>query len=166
MPHRCWLCADKTSICSDISVGDDWSRSFYADKVGHSLTIVRTHRGLDLIKDMIAKKLIDGQVVNDESVVISQGLKYKLNIKNRLKIVDFFRKSKPEYVGYDFREEEQSFKDEIIMFFKICLINSFLLNAIIDSSLTYMKILAWFKTAKKCFTVISESVALILLKTR
>ena len=166
MPYRCWLCADKTSICADISFGDDWARSFYADKVGHSLAIARTGRGLWLLKDMADKKIIDGQAVREGNVISSQGLNYKMNIKNRLKIVDFLGKSKPEYVGFTFKEEALSFKDEILMFMRICLINRFALNLIIDGDLIYNRILAGFKLIKRCIVVVPQSVALILIKKR
>ncbi len=166
MPYRCWLCADKTAVCADVSFGDDWARSFFADKVGHSLAIARTDSGVKIIKDMAAENLINGRVVTEGYVINAQGLPYKMNIKDRLKIVDFFGKAKPDYKGYDFREENQSFNNEIMMFLRICLIKSFLLNPIIDVTFFVSKITTYWKTIKQCMTVIPESVALILLKRR
>jgi coenzyme F420 hydrogenase subunit beta len=48
-PYRCYLCPDGTSEFADISCGDPWYRQVRAGEQGHSLVLVRTKRGQDIV---------------------------------------------------------------------------------------------------------------------
>ncbi len=50
---RCYSCADKGSILSDISAGDPWLPKFKDEKLGKSLVVTRTKLGDELIQNAI-----------------------------------------------------------------------------------------------------------------
>lgn len=52
----CVLCSDPFAEYADISVGDPWDLS--KDKVGESLAIVRSQRGLELLQEAVLKNYI------------------------------------------------------------------------------------------------------------
>lgn len=53
-PYRCHLCPDGTSEFADIACGDPWYRPIAAGDPGHSLAVVRTERGRQLIRGAMA----------------------------------------------------------------------------------------------------------------
>lgn len=48
-PYRCYLCPDGTSEFADISCGDPWYRQVREGEQGHSLVLVRTERGRQIL---------------------------------------------------------------------------------------------------------------------
>jgi len=48
--YRCYLCPDGTSQFADISCGDPWHRHIEREDPGHSLILVRTERGREIIR--------------------------------------------------------------------------------------------------------------------
>jgi coenzyme F420 hydrogenase subunit beta len=47
---RCYICPDHSGEFADIAVGDPWYRQVTTDEPGKSLIVVRTKRGLDMLK--------------------------------------------------------------------------------------------------------------------
>jgi len=47
---RCSLCPDHTGEFADISVGDPWYRTRGEKELGHSIVLVRTHRGQQVVR--------------------------------------------------------------------------------------------------------------------
>lgn len=47
---RCYICPDHSGEFADIAVGDPWYRQVTADEPGKSLIVVRTQRGLDILR--------------------------------------------------------------------------------------------------------------------
>ena len=78
--YRCWLCPDKTAFFSDLSFGDDWSRSFYEDIVGTSSVIARSERGDGIIQHMQGQGRISLNALDPEQLIRSQALPEKMNI--------------------------------------------------------------------------------------
>ncbi len=52
-PYRCHLCPDATSEFADIACGDPWYRKIEEGEQGHSLVIVRTERGKEVLRNAI-----------------------------------------------------------------------------------------------------------------
>ncbi len=117
--YRCWLCPDKTAFYSDLSFGDDWSRSFYEDKVGTSVVIVRSEQGRKILRRMKENGKISLEEMDAEQLIRAQVLPYKMNILKREKIAAFFKQTVPRYVGFDFKKEKTSYWAELMMYFRI-----------------------------------------------
>jgi coenzyme F420 hydrogenase subunit beta len=49
-PYRCHLCPDGTAEFADISCGDPWHRHIEEGEQGHSLVLVRTERGREIVR--------------------------------------------------------------------------------------------------------------------
>lgn len=60
---RCYVCADKGNILSDISAGDPWLPKFKDEKLGKSLVITRTKLG----KELISRAVSEGYLVKEEA---------------------------------------------------------------------------------------------------
>lgn len=54
-PYRCHLCPDGTGEFADISCGDPWYREIEEGEQGHSLVLVRTERGREILEGAIAE---------------------------------------------------------------------------------------------------------------
>ena len=52
-PYRCHLCPDGTGELADLSCGDPWYRRIEEGEQGHSLVLVRTERGREILKGAI-----------------------------------------------------------------------------------------------------------------
>ncbi|MDQ1355315.1 MAG: colanic acid/amylovoran biosynthesis protein, partial [Acidobacteriota bacterium] len=117
--YRCWLCPDKTAFYSDLSFGDDWSRSFYEDKVGTSVVIVRSEQGGEILHRMKENGKIALEEMDPEQLIHAQALPYKMNILKREKIARFFSKAIPQYEGFEFKKEKTSYWAELMMYFRI-----------------------------------------------
>jgi coenzyme F420 hydrogenase subunit beta len=154
MPYRCWLCSDKTAYYSDISFADDWMVAFTEDKTGTSLLIVRTKNGQAIINKMLDKNLIAVESKNEEYVVLGQSLNFKMNILMRAKIAKFLRKALPDYKGFKFKEEKCSFLNEFSMFIRIGLINSKLLDFVIDLDFGIQKMIDFIFKMKNILKII------------
>lgn len=67
-PFRCHLCPDGTSEFADISCGDPWYRKIEEGEPGHSLCLVRTAKGAEIIRGAIRNGYVtlargDGEVL-------------------------------------------------------------------------------------------------------
>lgn len=65
---RCYICPDHTGEFADISVGDPWYRTIGEDESGSSLIVVRTARGMDIVKGAISAGYLN-IVVQDLSLL-------------------------------------------------------------------------------------------------
>jgi len=74
-PFRCRLCFDKMNILSDIAVGDAWG--IREGKKGYSAILVRTQRGLDVLRSAEQAGHIDLEKVSAEDVFRGQGIDKK-----------------------------------------------------------------------------------------
>lgn len=60
---RCYVCADKGNILSDISAGDPWLPKFKDEKLGKSLIVTRTELGKEIINSAVK----DGYLIKEEA---------------------------------------------------------------------------------------------------
>jgi coenzyme F420 hydrogenase subunit beta len=52
-PYRCHLCPDGTGEFADLSCGDPWYRNIEEGEPGHSIVLVRTERGREVLRGAI-----------------------------------------------------------------------------------------------------------------
>ena len=96
---RCYTCADKGNILSDITAGDPWLPKFKNEKLGKSLVVSRTQLGEKLINDAINAGYLTKEVANFTDVMDVQKLD-KERHGNQLayrKVFAFFNKPYPKY---------------------------------------------------------------------
>jgi len=75
-PLRCRLCFDKLNVYSDITIGDPHGIS-NIDKNGESLIMIRTEKGLKIVKDSIKNNYIKSQEVNIKDAIKGQDIEGK-----------------------------------------------------------------------------------------
>ena len=71
-PVRCRLCFDKMNVLSDIAVGDAWG--VREDKKGFSVILVRTQRGLEVLRSAGEAGYIHLEKISPEAVFRGQGV--------------------------------------------------------------------------------------------
>jgi coenzyme F420 hydrogenase subunit beta len=69
---RCYVCADHTGEFADIAVGDPWYREIEPEEAGHSLVLVRTARGREILHRAIAAGALQVRQVDACLVPASQ----------------------------------------------------------------------------------------------
>ena len=58
-PKRCFFCKRDTNYCADISLADPWSKEYKEnDKIGHTLFVVHSEEGEEIISEMQNQSLI------------------------------------------------------------------------------------------------------------
>lgn len=86
-PKRCFFCKLDTSYQSDISIADPWLDSYKKeDKLGHSLVIINTERGSNIMNEMFTHGLISEKKVDINTYLMAQ----KVNIEKE-KLVNRYR---------------------------------------------------------------------------
>lgn len=81
-PEYCFFCNDPLGINADISVGDAWLKKYYDDKLGSSLFIANSEKGVKLLKDMVGSDKIFAETESIENLLLSQNrdsLKFKFS---------------------------------------------------------------------------------------
>ena len=81
-PKRCHFCKLSESTDADISVGDPWLEQYKNDDVGHTLFLVHTKEGLNIIEDMKSKSIAMVKEVDYSFFTTSQ----KPNIEKKRKV--------------------------------------------------------------------------------
>jgi len=77
-PLGCLFCADHTNVLADISVGDAWlPEVMKKDKIGTSIIIARSKRGLEVLRKAQKENAIELTEVSIEEVLKSQSIKEK-----------------------------------------------------------------------------------------
>ena len=69
---RCYICPDHTGEFADISVGDPWYRPIPEGAMGHSLVLVRSERGRDIVRRAMAAGYLTLERVESRIVPASQ----------------------------------------------------------------------------------------------
>lgn len=88
-PKRCFYCKLDTSYLSDISIADPWLDSYKKeDKLGHSLFIINTEQGYNIMNEMFTRGLISEKKVDINTYLTAQ----KVNIEKE-KLVNRYRKA-------------------------------------------------------------------------
>lgn len=103
MLKRCRLCPDQVSDFADISVGDPHLPEYKSrGGDGFSITISRTERGENLLKEMLAKGKIIAENISRDSVVASQGytIDNRRHIEAYLKLTRLFGGEIPNITVY------------------------------------------------------------------
>ena len=95
-PIREWLYFDKMSEWADISCGDNWQDGLSNQK-GDSSIIVRCEIMNEIIKEMSELGSIKLSPMSTDDLILDQGLKKKLNIRDRLIIWRKLGNSIPSY---------------------------------------------------------------------
>lgn len=96
---RCYTCADKGNILSDITAGDPWLPKFKNEKLGKSLIVSRTKLGERLINDAINSGYITKEEASFKDVMDVQKFD-KERHGNQLaykKVFTLFNKPYPKY---------------------------------------------------------------------
>lgn len=75
-PLYCFTCSDPLGIDADISVGDAWLDKYNTDNIGSSFFIANTKKGLEIINEMIDKKIIVADEEIKENIINSQNYNY------------------------------------------------------------------------------------------
>jgi coenzyme F420 hydrogenase subunit beta len=71
-PQRCHLCPDGLGRVADISCGDAWDKFEENGDKGRSLIVVRTPRGLEILRRAIAAGYIEGTPTDASQVLAAQ----------------------------------------------------------------------------------------------
>lgn len=115
-PYRCYLCPDGTSEFADISCGDPWYRQVKEGDQGHSLVLVRTERGrqilLGAMKDgYVTLERADPRILeaSQKNLVAKRGA-----IWGRLLAMKAFAVPTPRFIGFSLFQNwlQLSFKDK------------------------------------------------------
>lgn len=69
---RCYICPDHTGEFADISVGDPWYRPIPEGAMGHSLVLVRSERGREIVRRAMAAGYLTLERVESRIVPASQ----------------------------------------------------------------------------------------------
>ena len=117
--YRCWLCPDKTALYADISCGDDWSRGLREDRVGSSVVICRSAWAQQYFAGLVARGKLNASPMEPNTLIRSQGLSRKMNVRDRVRIAAFFKLPLPQFPGYEFKKERLPLRHELAMLVRI-----------------------------------------------
>ena len=101
---RCYICPDHTGEFADISVGDPWYRQLGDDERGSSLIVVRTQRGLDILRGAVAAGYLSVGG-NDLSLLPRSQpdlIAVRGNLWARLHTLRLFGAATPNFSGFSF----------------------------------------------------------------
>lgn len=107
VPLRCRLCPDGTGELADISCGDPWYRDAEPNDAGHSIVVVRTEKGRQLLKKAVESGYVQLSKVEPKVLPLSQQslLMKRCNLWGRLLAMRILRVPVPNYRGFAlFRE--------------------------------------------------------------
>ncbi len=101
-PYRCYLCPDGTGEFADISCGDSWYREINADEEGHSLILVRTERGQQILQNAITAGFIKAERATPEILEKSQVNLFskRAAVWGRILAFKVFGLPTPRYAGF------------------------------------------------------------------
>jgi coenzyme F420 hydrogenase subunit beta len=101
-PYRCHLCPDGTGEFADISCGDPWYREIGEGESGHSLILVRTEKGRDILRGAINTDYIKADLADPSILERSQQNLFnkRAAVWGRLLAFRFFGLSVPRYEGF------------------------------------------------------------------
>ncbi|MCI0513750.1 Coenzyme F420 hydrogenase/dehydrogenase, beta subunit C-terminal domain [candidate division KSB1 bacterium] len=101
-PFRCYLCPDATSECADIACGDPWYREIQPDDPGHSLILVRTEKGRQILHRALDAGYLQLTPAPPEILAKSQInlLQKRQEIWGRLAALKLFGIPTPRYRGF------------------------------------------------------------------
>lgn len=101
-PYRCYLCPDGTSEFADISCGDPWYRTIGERERGHSLVLVRTEKGRQILQRAIKAGYIIAEPVSPRVLEDSQKnlLTKRGAIWGRLLVMKAFGVPSPKFSGF------------------------------------------------------------------
>ncbi len=101
-PYRCYLCPDGTGEFADIACGDPWYRRIEEGEQGHSLALVRTERGREMLKGAISSGCVVLKPAHPSILEASQpGLSAKRGaIWGRLLAMKIFGIPTPRFEGF------------------------------------------------------------------
>ena len=101
-PYRCHLCPDSTGEFADIASGDPWYREIKEDEEGHSLVLVRTQKGRNIVNASIVHGYMHG--VLTDTCVLKKSQQNLLNkraaVWGRIIAFRLMGLPAPRYVGF------------------------------------------------------------------
>lgn len=116
-PYRCHLCPDGTSEFADISCGDPWYRRIEEGEEGHSLVLVRTERGREILRGAIASGYVILRRAESSILEASQMnlLQKRRTIWGRVLAMKILGIPTPSLQGFHLFEnwKQLSFKDKV-----------------------------------------------------
>jgi coenzyme F420 hydrogenase subunit beta len=101
-PYRCHLCPDGTGEFADISCGDPWYREIKDGEQGHSLILVRTKKGSDILSGAMRAGYIKADQADPRILERSQHNLFdkRAAIWGRLVAFKLFGLPVPRYAGF------------------------------------------------------------------
>ena len=101
-PYRCYLCPDGTAAFADISCGDPWHRKPREGDPGHSLVIVRTEKGKQILHEAMDAGYLSLKPASMQTLIDSQaGLLQRVKeIWGRILTMKLFGLPTPHYPGF------------------------------------------------------------------
>jgi coenzyme F420 hydrogenase subunit beta len=101
-PYRCYLCPDATGELADISCGDAWYREIKDDDPGHSIVLIRTEKGKQIIRRAIEAGYITMERAAPQILSLSQkALPNKRGtVWGRALTMRAFGLPAPQYIGF------------------------------------------------------------------
>ena len=101
-PYRCHICPDWTAEFADIACGDPWYRRVEEGDQGHSLVIVRTERGREILRGAIEAGYVTLKQADSSILENSQpGLVQKRRaIWGRILAMNMFKIPTPKLQGF------------------------------------------------------------------
>jgi coenzyme F420 hydrogenase subunit beta len=99
---RCRLCPDGTGELADISCGDPWYRDAEANDAGHSIVLVRTEKGRQLLNKAVESGYVQLSKVEPKVLPLSQKSLFmkRCNLWGRLLAMRILRVPVPKYRGF------------------------------------------------------------------
>ncbi len=99
---RCYICPDHTGEFADISVGDPWYRAIPEGALGHSLVLVRSERGREIVRRAMESGYLTLQRVGADIVPASQPnlLATRGALWGRLLALRLFGAPRPRFEGF------------------------------------------------------------------
>jgi coenzyme F420 hydrogenase subunit beta len=101
-PYRCHLCPDGTGEFADLACGDPWYRRVEEGEQGHSLVLVRTERGREILRGAIAAGYVVLKQADPSILEVSQRnlLQKRRAIWGRLLAMKMFGIPTPKLRGF------------------------------------------------------------------
>lgn len=111
-PFRCRICPDGTGEFADISCGDPWYREIRGKEKGHSLVLVRSERGREILRRVMETGYVILKPVEPWVLEASQAnlLAKRRAIWGRLLALKMFGIPVPDYDGFPLYENWRHIK--------------------------------------------------------
>ncbi len=116
-PYRCHLCPDGTGEFADLACGDPWYRNIQEGEQGHSLVLVRTERGREILRGAIDAGYVILRPADESILEASQTnlLQKRGTVWGRVLAMKMFGIPTPRFQGFSLFQNWRrlSFKDQM-----------------------------------------------------